>query len=183
MVGLPSGQQVARMMGVTPLTNAELSWNHRIEIKWQIRNNKVEANRRWKELDPDLQAILGRWGMARRGPAVVLHLEGGRDPRPGRATRTRRRPHRGRGPRRSLAEGPQLLSVLATQLEARPPIARVRAIRDGRSPQVRGGLVLTTGSKSDSERQGAELQESIVNASPRRASSVESVAGMALAAV
>jgi hypothetical protein len=63
MVGLPSGQQVARSMGVTPLTNAELSWNHRIEIMWKIQNNKVEANRRWKELDTDLQSILadGEW--------------------------------------------------------------------------------------------------------------------------
>jgi hypothetical protein len=48
---------------VTPLTNAQLSWNHRIEIKWPIVDNKVAPNRRFKELDPDLQSVLadGEW--------------------------------------------------------------------------------------------------------------------------
>ena len=31
-MGLPSGQQVARLMGVTPLTNAQLSQNYRINV-------------------------------------------------------------------------------------------------------------------------------------------------------
>jgi hypothetical protein len=35
-MGLPSGQQVARLMGVTPLSNAELSKNHRIYVKAPI---------------------------------------------------------------------------------------------------------------------------------------------------
>ena len=32
-MGLPSGQQVARLMGVTPLTNAQLWKSHRIEVR------------------------------------------------------------------------------------------------------------------------------------------------------
>ena len=35
-MGLPSGQQVARLMGVTPLTNAQLSKNHRIKVSIPI---------------------------------------------------------------------------------------------------------------------------------------------------
>ena len=35
-MGLPSGQQVARLMGVTPLTNDQLWQNHRIEVKIPI---------------------------------------------------------------------------------------------------------------------------------------------------
>jgi hypothetical protein len=35
-MGLPSGQQVARLMGVTPLTNAQLWQSHRIEVKIPI---------------------------------------------------------------------------------------------------------------------------------------------------
>ena len=35
-MGLPSGQQVARMMDVRELSNAELSENHHIEIEWPI---------------------------------------------------------------------------------------------------------------------------------------------------
>jgi hypothetical protein len=42
-MGLPSGQQVARLMGVTPLTNTQLSWNHRIYVRIPIVNNKVEV--------------------------------------------------------------------------------------------------------------------------------------------
>jgi len=58
IVGLPSGQQVAGLMGVTPLTNAELSWRHRIEIKWPIIDNKVAVNRRFKEVDTRLESYL-----------------------------------------------------------------------------------------------------------------------------
>ena len=43
-MGLPSGQQVARLMGVTPLTNAELSQNHRIEVKIPIPTSGTGAN-------------------------------------------------------------------------------------------------------------------------------------------
>jgi hypothetical protein len=43
-MGLPSGQQVARLMGVTPLTNAELWQNHRIEVKIPIPTSGTGAN-------------------------------------------------------------------------------------------------------------------------------------------
>jgi hypothetical protein len=42
-MGLPSGQQVARQMGVTPLTNAELSQNYRINVTIPIVKNKVNV--------------------------------------------------------------------------------------------------------------------------------------------
>ena len=40
-MGLPSGQQVARLMGVTPLTNAQLSQNHRIYVQAPIASDNV----------------------------------------------------------------------------------------------------------------------------------------------
>ena len=42
-MGLPSGQQVARLMGVTPLTNAQLSRNYRIKVIAPIQNNVVQV--------------------------------------------------------------------------------------------------------------------------------------------
>ena len=43
-MGLPSGQQVARLMGVTPLTNAQLWQNHRIEVTIPIPTSGPVAN-------------------------------------------------------------------------------------------------------------------------------------------
>jgi Animal haem peroxidase len=43
-MGLPSGQQVARLMGVTPLTNAQLSTNHRIRVTIPIPTSGTGAN-------------------------------------------------------------------------------------------------------------------------------------------
>lgn len=43
-MGLPSGQQVARLMGVTPLTRAQLWQNHRIEVKIPIASSGPTAN-------------------------------------------------------------------------------------------------------------------------------------------
>jgi hypothetical protein len=43
-MGLPSGQQVARLMGVTPLTRAQLSQSHRIEVKIPIDSSGPTAN-------------------------------------------------------------------------------------------------------------------------------------------
>ena len=43
-MGLPSGQQVARLMGVKPLTNAELSQNRRIYVRIPIAGNTVEID-------------------------------------------------------------------------------------------------------------------------------------------
>ena len=42
-MGLPSGQQVAKLMGVTPLTNAQLSQNYRINVTVPISKNKVNV--------------------------------------------------------------------------------------------------------------------------------------------
>jgi hypothetical protein len=60
IVGLPSGQQVARGMGVTPLTNDELSKNHRIEIEWPIVGNQVKAKTRFIEDNPKLTETLAK---------------------------------------------------------------------------------------------------------------------------
>ena len=43
-MGLPSGQQVARLMGVTPLTNAQLWQDHRIEVEIPIPTSGTGAN-------------------------------------------------------------------------------------------------------------------------------------------
>jgi hypothetical protein len=43
-MGLPSGQQVAQLMGETPLTNEELWSNHRIEVKIPIPTSGDGAN-------------------------------------------------------------------------------------------------------------------------------------------
>ena len=43
-MGLPSGQQVARLMGVTPLTNAQLSDNYRIKVTIPIPTIGPGAN-------------------------------------------------------------------------------------------------------------------------------------------
>jgi hypothetical protein len=42
-MNLPSGQQVARLMGVTPLTNTQLSQNYRINVTIPISKNKVNV--------------------------------------------------------------------------------------------------------------------------------------------
>jgi hypothetical protein len=42
-MGLPSGQQLARQMGLTPLTNAQLSQNYRINVTIPISKNKVNV--------------------------------------------------------------------------------------------------------------------------------------------
>ena len=42
---LPSGQQIARLMGVTPLTHEELYTDHRIEVRVPIVGNVVEVLR------------------------------------------------------------------------------------------------------------------------------------------
>ena len=82
-MGLPSGQQVARLMGVTPLTNDQLRKNHRIEVTIPIPTsgnpsaNVVNVEREFDE-ENRAQADLRDLGMERRGPAVVLHPERGR---------------------------------------------------------------------------------------------------------
>jgi Animal haem peroxidase len=61
-MGLPSGQQVARLMGVTPLTNAQLGKNHRIEVKAPIDStgefaNVVQILREFDVENQDLKAL------------------------------------------------------------------------------------------------------------------------------
>jgi hypothetical protein len=64
LVGLPSGQQVAQLMGETPLTDDELSQNHRIEIEWPIVDNNVIAKRRFTEDNPSAAQALSAMGGA-----------------------------------------------------------------------------------------------------------------------
>ena len=127
-MGLPSGQQVARLMGVTPLTNGQLSQNYRIEVRVPHRDNKVrspprDGPREFHEENPDLKASQRVSGMEGRGSAVVLHPEGGRNRRQGPDAGPGRRSDCGRGSRRPVAEGPQLVPVPESRLEASPPIA------------------------------------------------------------
>jgi hypothetical protein len=56
-MGLPSGQQVARLMGVTPLTPTQLWTNHRIQVTIPIVNNVVSIVREWDEESPSLKEI------------------------------------------------------------------------------------------------------------------------------
>lgn len=46
-MGLPAGQQVARLMGVTPLTPTQLWTNHRIEVEIPIVGNVVKVLREY----------------------------------------------------------------------------------------------------------------------------------------
>ena len=68
-MGLPSGQQVARLMGVTPLTNTQLWQNHRIEVTIPIvgseRGEGPPASRR-REPEPQGRSSRIQDGAARR---------------------------------------------------------------------------------------------------------------------
>ena len=72
-MGLPSGQQVARLMGVTPLTNAQLWTNHRIEVTIPIPHhgagaNVVEVLREFDVENQDLKAIFADPGWNGEAP-------------------------------------------------------------------------------------------------------------------
>ncbi len=82
-MGLPSGQQVARLMGVTPLTPTQLWTNHRIEVEIPIVGNVVKVLNEYNLSEPEPQRNLRGSRMGRRGTTVVLHPERGRDRRPG----------------------------------------------------------------------------------------------------
>jgi hypothetical protein len=69
-MGLPSGQQVAKLMGVTPLTPTQLWTNHRIEVEIPIVGNVVKvlkeydvANQSLKDLfaDPEWRGEAPLW--------------------------------------------------------------------------------------------------------------------------
>ncbi len=101
---------------------------------------------------------------------MVLHPEGGRDRRQGPPAGAGRRAHRGRGPRRPVAKGPQLVSVPECRLEARAShSAGSRPVHHGRSPQVRRRLVLTNRvSKQHAKGEVMNMRKLIVNESPRQ---------------
>jgi hypothetical protein len=67
-MGLPSGQQVARLMGVTPLTNAQLSQNHRIEVTIPIANSVVNVVREFDEENANLAQTLAKPEFAGEAP-------------------------------------------------------------------------------------------------------------------
>ena len=63
-MGLPSGQQVARLMGVTPLTSTQLRTNHRIELEIPIVGNVVKVLKEYDEEDQSLKDLFAdpEWG-------------------------------------------------------------------------------------------------------------------------
>jgi hypothetical protein len=72
-MGLPSGQQVARVMGVTPLTNAQLWQDHRIEVKTPIATsgsgaNVVEVLREFDVENQDLKQLFADPGWNGEAP-------------------------------------------------------------------------------------------------------------------
>ena len=54
---LPSGQQIARLMDVTPLTHEELYTDHRIEVRVPIVGNVVEVLREFDVENQDLKTL------------------------------------------------------------------------------------------------------------------------------
>ena len=63
-MGLPSGQQVARLMGVTPLTPTQLWTNHRIEVEIPIVGNVVKVLQEYDEENQSLKDLFAdpEWG-------------------------------------------------------------------------------------------------------------------------
>ena len=92
---LPSGQQIARLMDVTPLTRrgAVHGSPHRGACSHCRQPGGGAARVRRREQGSE--DALRRSGMGRRGSAVVLHPEGGGDRRPRAPAGARRRAHRG----------------------------------------------------------------------------------------
>jgi hypothetical protein len=70
LVGLPSGQQVARLMGETPLTNEQLWQSHRIHVKVPIVDNKVQIvpPGEYDEENPKLKAVFAESGWGDEAP-------------------------------------------------------------------------------------------------------------------
>ena len=105
-------------MGVTPLTPTQLWTNHRIEVEIPIVGNVVKVlkeydveNQSLKDLfaDPEWRGEAPLWFYILKEAEIV-----GQGPHAGPC----RRADRGRGPRRPVAEGPQLVSVPEFGLEA-----------------------------------------------------------------
>ena len=66
-MGLPSGQQVARLMGVTPLTPAQLWTNHRIKVTDPDRRQRGGSSR-IRRGEPEPQGDLRGSGVAGEAP-------------------------------------------------------------------------------------------------------------------
>jgi hypothetical protein len=67
-MGLPSGQQVARLMDVTPLTYAQLWQNHRIKVRVPIVDNKVEVLGEFDVENESLKQIFADSGWGEEAP-------------------------------------------------------------------------------------------------------------------
>jgi hypothetical protein len=67
-MGLPSGQQVARLMGVTPLTNDQLSQNHRIQVTVPIVDSVVHVDDEFDEENAKLKTTLAKDDFAGEAP-------------------------------------------------------------------------------------------------------------------
>ena len=67
-MGLPSGQQVARLMGVTPLTAIQLSTNHRIKVEVPIVGNVVKILQEYDEPNQNLKDLFADPGWNGEAP-------------------------------------------------------------------------------------------------------------------
>ena len=67
-MGLPSGQQVARLMGVTPLTNAQLSQNHRINVRSPSPATGGASSGEYDEENQSLKEIFADTGWGGEAP-------------------------------------------------------------------------------------------------------------------
>ena len=92
---LPSGQQIARLMGVTPLTARGAVHESPHRGARAHRRQRGGGPARVRRGEPGSEDALRGSGLGRRGAAVVLHPEGGRDHRPWSPDGSRRRAHRG----------------------------------------------------------------------------------------
>jgi hypothetical protein len=67
-MGLPSGQQVARLMGVTPLTPTQLWTNHRIKVQIPIVGNVVKVLQEYDEQNQSLKDLFADPGWNGEAP-------------------------------------------------------------------------------------------------------------------
>ena len=117
-MGLPSGQQVARLMGVTPLTPTQLWTNHRIKVEIPIVGNVVKVLQEYDEQNQSLKDLFADPGWNGEAPLWFYILKEAEIVEAGPRDGAGRRANHSRGSRRTTAEGPQLVSVLAARLEA-----------------------------------------------------------------
>ena len=101
LLSIPTGQAAADAMGVDKLTEAELRKNNTDDIE------PGAAERR----------------LPRQHAAVVLHPQGGRDPRRRQLARRARQPHRRRDADRDHAQRPELVPQRPERARGIPPRA------------------------------------------------------------